>query len=284
MQFWLIQAVNGVAYGMLLFLLAAGLSVVLGMMGVANLAHGAFYLIASYLAYSVADRTGSFLLAVAAGMAMGALAGVFSERLFMRRLVGRVHEQVLLTIGVAFVLADLSLVIWHGDPLTVRAPEALRGSVRLGPTLFPVYRLFIVAVGALMALGMELVVERTQVGAVIRATVDNQEMARAMGIEVEKVFMATFAFGSMLAGLAGAIGLPFLSVYPGLDWELLPLALVVVVVGGVGSIRGALAGSLILGLIDNFGRALFPDLSYFTLFIPMAIILALRPQGLIPRR
>lgn len=284
MQFWLIQGVNGLAYGMLLFLLSAGLSLILGMMRIANLAHGAFYLLASYVTFSVARATDSFLLAVGAGCMTGALIGVLTERLFMHRLLGRPHQQVLLTVGLAFIIADISLVIWHGDPLTVRAPGVLSGSIRLGPTLFPIYRLFIVATGSLIALGLDLALERTRFGAVIRAAVDNAEMARAMGIDIDKVFMYTFGFGSLLAGLAGSLGIPFISVYPGLDWELLPLALVVVIVGGIGSVKGALVGSLVLGLLDNLGRALFPDLSYFTLFVPMVIILAFRPQGLLPRR
>lgn len=284
MHFWLIQGINGLAYGMLLFLLSAGLSLTLGMMGFANLAHGAFYLLASYITFSVAQATGNFFLAVGAGCVTGALIGILTERLFMRRLLGRTHQQVLLTIGLAFIIADVSLVVWHGDPLTVRAPGVLTGSVRLGSTLFPVYRLFIIVAGALIALTTDLVLERTQFGAVIRAAVDDAEMARAVGIDIDKVFMYTFGFGSLLAGLAGSLGAPFISIYPGLDWELLPLALVVVIVGGIGSVRGALVGSLVLGLLDNMGRALFPDLSYFTLFVPMVLILAFRPQGLLPRR
>jgi branched-chain amino acid transport system permease protein len=160
----------------------------------------------------------------------------------------------------------------------------LARSVDLGISRFPAYRLFIIVTGLAIAIGLNLLLERTRLGAIIRAAVDNQEMARAMGIDIEKVFMFTFGFGAFLAGLAGGLGAPFLSVYPGLDWELLPLTLVVVIVGGIGSINGALVGSIILGLLDNFGRALFPDLSYFTLFVPMIIILAFQPTGLIPRR
>jgi branched-chain amino acid transport system permease protein len=167
--------------------------------------------------------------------------------------------------------------------VSVRPPALLSRSVDLWIMRFPAYRLFIIACGAAIVVGLNLVLGRTRLGAVIRASVDNQEMARAMGIDIEKVFMFTFGFGSLLAGFAGVMGAPFLSVYPGLDWELLPLTLVVVIVGGIGSINGALVGSLILGLLDNYGRALFPDLSYFTLFVPMIVILAFRPSGLIPR-
>ncbi len=284
MQFWIIQTLNGVAYGMLLFLLSAGLSLILGMMNVANLAHGAFYLLASYIGYSIVRSTGSFPLALLAGALTGLTIGFVTERVFMRRLLGRTHSQVLVSIGIALILADAALVIWHGDPLSIRPPALLARSVDLWVTRFPAYRLFIIVCGLLIAVALNLVLGRTRLGAVIRASVDNQEMARAMGIDIERVFMWTFGFGSLLAGFAGVMGAPFLSVYPGLDWELLPLTLVVVIVGGIGSINGAIVGSLILGLLDNYGRALFPDLSYFTLFVPMIVILAFRPGGLLPRR
>jgi branched-chain amino acid transport system permease protein len=282
-QFWIIQSLNGVAYGMLLFLLSAGLSLILGMMKIANLAHGAFYLLASYIGYSIVRITGNFPLALAAGMLAGVAIGFVTEAVFMRRLLGRTHLQVLVSIGIALIIADVALVIWHGDPVTVRPPALLAKSVNLWIMRFPAYRLFIIASGLLIVIALNLVLERTRLGAIIRASVDNQEMARAMGIDIKKVFMLTFGFGSLLAGFAGVMGAPFLSIYPGLDWELLPLTLVVVIVGGIGSINGALVGSLILGLLDNFGRALFPDLSYFTLFVPMIVILAFRPGGLVPR-
>jgi branched-chain amino acid transport system permease protein len=282
-QFWIIQTLNGVAYGMLLFLLSAGLSLILGMMNIANLAHGAFYLLASYIGYSVVRSTGNFPLALGLGTLTGLAVGLVTERVFMRRLLGRTHSQVLVSIGIALIIADAALIIWHGDPVTIRPPALLSRSVDLGITRFPAYRLFIIVCGLLIAVILNLVLRRTRLGAVIRASVDNQEMARAMGIDIEKVFMWTFGFGSLLAGFAGVMGAPFLSVYPGLDWELLPLTLVVVIVGGIGSINGAIVGSLILGLLDNYGRALFPDLSYFTLFVPMIVILAFRPSGLLPR-
>ena len=283
MQFWIIQSMNGIAYGMLLFLLSAGLSLILGMMKIANLAHGAFYLLASYIGYSIVRMTGNFPLAVAAGTLSGVAIGCVTEAVFMRRLLGRTHLQVLVSIGIALIIADVALVIWHGDPVTVRPPALLAKSVNLWIMRFPAYRLFIIASGLLIVIALNLILERTRLGAIIRASVDNQEMARAMGIDIKKVYMLTFGFGSLLAGFAGVMGAPFLSIYPGLDWELLPLTLVVVIVGGIGSINGALVGSLILGLLDNFGRALFPDLSYFTLFVPMIVILAFRPGGLVPR-
>jgi branched-chain amino acid transport system permease protein len=284
MQFWFVQSLNGIAYGMLLFLLSSGLSLILGVMRVANLGHAAFYLLASYISYSVTKATGNFLLAILAGALAGLAAGFVTERFFMRHLLGRTLQQVLLSIGLAFVIGDLCLVLWQGDPVTLRAPGMLSGSVDLGIAPFPVYRVFIIVVGFAVAVGLWLMLERTRLGATIRAGVDNQEMAEAMGIDIERVFMLMFSFGAMLAGVAGALGTPFVSVYPGLDWELLPTALVVVIVGGIGSVNGALVGSIILGLLDNFGRTLFPEMSYFTLFVPMIIILAFRPAGILPRR
>lgn len=283
MQFWFVQILNGVAYGMLLFLLASGLSLILGVMRVANLAHAAFYLLASYVSYSVTRATGNFFIGITIGALTGLGVGFISERVFIRHLLGKTLQQVLLSIGIAFVIADVCLVIWQGDPLTLRAPGILSGSTDLGITSFPTYRLFIIAIGLLIALGLELMLERTRLGAIIRAGVDNQEMAQAMGINIDRVFMVMFAFGALLAGLAGGLGTPFISVYPGLDWELLPITIVVVVVGGIGSVNGALVGSIILGLLDNLGRAFFPELSHFTMFIPMIIILAFRPGGIIPR-
>jgi branched-chain amino acid transport system permease protein len=284
MQFWIIQTLNGVAYGMLLFLLSTGLSLILGVMNIANMAHGAFYLLASYVGYSVARGTGKFALALLAGGLTGLGVGFVTERVFLRRLMERTYSQVLVSLGIALIIADASLVIWHGDPVTVRPPALLASSLDLWIMQFPAYRFFIIVCGLLILMGLNLVLGRTRLGAIIRASVDNPEMARAMGINIEKVFMLTFGLGSLLAGIAGVMGAPFLGVYPGLDWELLPLSLVVIIVGGIGSINGALVGSLILGLLDNYGRALFPDLAYFTLFVPMIVILAFRPGGLLPRR
>ena len=283
LQFWIVQTLNGVAYGMLLFLLSIGLSLILGMMQVANLAQGAFYLLASYVGYSVVQRTGSFSLALVAGALTGLTIGLVTERVFMRRLLGRTHSQVLVSVGIALIIADVVLIVWRGDPVTIRPPVLFAQSVDLWGVQFPAYRLFIIACGLLVAVTLNLVLGRTRLGAIVRASVDNQEMARAMGIDIEKVLLLTFGFGSLLAGFAGVMGAPFLSVYPGLDWELLPLMLVVVVVGGIGSVNGAIVGSLTLGLLDNYGRALFPDFAYFTLFVPMIVILAVRPGGLIPR-
>jgi branched-chain amino acid transport system permease protein len=181
------------------------------------------------------------------------------------------------------IFQDLALIIWGGDPYTIPVPSVLSGAYRIGDLYFPVYRIFIIAVAAGVALVLWLVLEQTRVGAMMRATVDDPEMARGVGINVHGISMAVFALGALLAAVAGVVAGGFVGVYPGADFEILPYAFVVVIVGGMGSLKGALIGSLMVGLLDNFGKALFPELSYFTLFAPMAAILAVRPTGLYGR-
>jgi branched-chain amino acid transport system permease protein len=282
-EFWISQAFNGISYGALLFLLAAGLSLIFGVMRIVNLAHGSYFLLGGYVGLSVVWRTGSFPLAVLAGAVAVGLIGVGMERLFLRRLPGQTLGQVLMTIGFALIFQDLALLLWGGDPYTIPVPEPLRGSVRVGTLAFPAYRIFIVVVAALVGAGLWLALDRTRVGARVRAAVDDAEMAQGVGINVPTVSLAVFALGACLAAVGGVIGGAFLGVYPGADFEVLPYAFVVVIVGGLGSLPGAMVGSLLVGLLDNFGKALFPELSYFTLFAPMALILALRPTGLFGR-
>jgi len=232
---------------------------------------------------TVALRTQSFTLACIAAAVAIALVGIGMERFFLRRLHNEVLGQVLMTIGFALIFQDLALLIWGGDPYTVPIPRMLTGTVRVGGAVFPIYRIFIVGVAVVVGLALWLVLDRTRVGAMIRAAVDDAEMAQGVGINVPRVSLAVFALGAALAALGGVIGGGFLGVYPGADFEVLPYAFVVVIVGGLGSLPGAVAGSLLVGLLDNFGKALFPELSYFTLFAPMAIILAIRPTGLFGR-
>ena len=187
------------------------------------------------------------------------------------------------TLGGAGIFPDRALVIWGGDPYTIPAPAALSGSYQIGELFFPVYRLFIVAVAAAVAVILWVVLEQTRVGAMIRATVDDAEMARGVGINVPLISMGVFALGAFLAAVGGVVAGGFVGVYPGADFEILPYAFVVVIVGGMGSLKGAVIGSLMVGLLDNFGKAFFPELSYFTLFAPMAAILAIRPTGLFGR-
>jgi branched-chain amino acid transport system permease protein len=277
----LITALNGVTAGMLLFLLAAGLILILGVMGIVNMSHGSFYLLGGYVAIATASVTHNFLLAIAAGAVAIGVLGFLSERFFLRRVAGGIDAQVLLTFGFVYILADLARGVWGGYAQGLSTPHLLAGSIDLpGITLsFPVYRLVIVIVGLIAALGLWLFLEKTRYGSVIRAGVDDREMVTGVGINIKSVFTAVFVIGALLAGLAGALGAPIMPLYPGQDWNILLLAMIILVVGGA-TVRGALIGSLLIGLIDNFGKLLLPELSMFLLFGVMAIILALKPQGL----
>ena len=283
MEFWIAQTFNGVSYGALLFLLAGGLSLIFGMMRIVNMTHGSYYLLGGYVGLTVIWKTGSFPLAILAGALAIAIVGLGEYNAFLKRLGGQELGQVLTTMGFALIFQDLGLVIWGGDPYTIPVPAVLSGAYQIGQLFFPVYRIFIVAVAALVAMVLWLVLEQTRVGAMIRATVDDAEMARGVGINVPLISMGVFALGAFLAAVAGVVAGGFVGVYPGADFEILPYAFVVVIVGGMGGLKGALIGSLMVGLLDNFGKAFFPELSYFTLFAPMAAILAIRPTGLFGR-
>ena len=283
MEFWVTQAFNGISYGALLFLLAGGLSLIFGMMRIVNMTHGSYYLLGGYVGLTVIWQKGPFVLAILAAAVAIAIIGVGEWNAFLKRLSGQELGQVLTTMGFALIFQDLALVIWGGDPYTIPTPQVLSGAYQLGQIFFPVYRLFIVFVALAVAVVLWLVLERTRVGAMMRATVDDAEMARGVGINVTLISMCVFALGAFLAAVAGVVAGGFVGVYPGADFEILPYAFVVVIVGGMGSLKGAVIGSLMVGLLDNFGKALFPELSYFTLFAPMAAILAVRPTGLFGR-
>jgi branched-chain amino acid transport system permease protein len=283
MEFWVTQTFNGISYGALLFLLAGGLSLIFGMMRIVNMTHGSYYLLGGYVGLTVIWRGGPYVLAILAAALAIALIGLGEWNAFLRRLSGQELGQVLTTMGFALIFQDLGLIIWGGDPYTIPVPKMLSGSFRLGTLYFPVYRVFMVLVATIVALVLWLVLERTRIGAKMRATVDDAEMARGVGINVPRISLGVFALGASLAAVAGVVAGGFVGVYPGADFEILPYAFVVVIVGGMGSLKGALLGSLMVGLLDNFGKALFPELSYFTLFAPMAAILAVRPTGLFGR-
>jgi branched-chain amino acid transport system permease protein len=281
MNFWSIQILNSVSLGMLLFLIASGLSLIFGLMRIANLAHGSFYLIGAYIGLSVLNHTeNNFPLAVVAACIIVPIAGILLQYLFLNRLHGQELPQVLLTFGFMFILADLCLVIWGGNPESLPKPEIFSRSIPFAGVFFPTYRLFVIGAGLVIAVALYFLLERTKIGAMVRAGVDDQEMARAVGVNVPVVFTAVFALGVCLAAMAGVLGGPIIGVFPGLDLDILLLALVVVVIGGIGSIKGAFVGSLAVGLLDNFGKTLFPELALFTIFAPMALVLALRPKGL----
>ncbi|MFQ5894277.1 MAG: ABC transporter permease [Nitrospinota bacterium] len=283
MTFFIDQTFNGVSYGALLFLLASGLSLIFGVMRIINIAHGAYYLLGGYIGFSVMVRTQNLAAAIVGAALAIAVIGILMERIFLRRLHGNELGQVLLTMGFALVFQDLDLIIWGGDPLTVPVPKVLSASLRVGDQVFPVYRLFIIAISVLVGIFLWLFQSKTRYGAMVRAAVDDQEMARGVGINVPALSMAVFALGAFLAAVGGVVAGGWLGVEPGNDFEILPYAFVVVIVGGLGSLEGAMVGSLVVGLVDNFGKALFPEFSYFTLYVPMAVILATRPSGLFGR-
>jgi branched-chain amino acid transport system permease protein len=283
MSFWLIQSLNSLAFGGVLFTLAAGFSLIFGLMRIANLSHGAYFMLGAYVGLSVITRGYGFFAAVlAAGVSVGLL-GVVMERLILRRLVGNTLGQVLATLGIAFIIADFSLWMWGGDPQSVAPPDFLAGSAHLFGQVFPLYRLALLGLSIALAIGLWLLMEKTRLGMMIRASVDDMQMARGIGIPASRLFSIVFCIGAALAGIGGAIAAPILSVYPGMDADMLPLALVVVILGGLGSLAGAFVGSFVIGFIYSFGQVLFPDLAYIILFLPMVVILAVRPRGLFGR-
>ncbi len=283
MQFWVVQTFNSLAMGGLLFLLAAGFSLIFGLLRVPNLAHGALFMLGAYIGATLLNAGVTFwLAAIGSGLCVGVL-GIILEAALLRRLAGNEQGQVLITLGIAFIIADLCLMTWGGDPVPLASPRALSMPLRAAGFMFPGWRITTLVVALIAALLLWLLLERTRLGAMIRAGVDDRLMARTVGIRVSFLFSAVFFLGAFLAGFGGVVGGPILSAYPGLDADMLPLALVVVILGGVGSLLGALVGSLIVGLLYNFGTALFPDFAYVVLFLPMVVVLVVKPTGLFGR-
>jgi branched-chain amino acid transport system permease protein len=277
-------AINSVTLGGLLFLLSAGFSLIFGLMKIPNLTHGSFFMLGAYLATSlIAHGFDFWTAALVAGLLVAVLGGIV-ERLILRRLAGAELAQVLVTLGLSFMIADVCLMVWTGDPIRVDTPPALRGATSVLGLGFPLYRLAVSLVAVVFAAGLWLLLDRTRLGAMIRAGVDDAAMARVVGIRVSRLFTTVFCLGAWLAGFAGVIGGPILSVYPGLDQEMLPLALVVVILGGSGSLLGSLVGSFVVGFLYNFGQAMLPELAYVVLFLPMLLVLVVRPQGLFGRQ
>jgi branched-chain amino acid transport system permease protein len=264
----------------LLFLLAAGFSLIFGLMRIANLTHGALFMLGAYLGASILKVVPNLWVAALLGGLAVAAFGAVLEKLILRKLGGNVLGQVLVTLGFAYIIADLCLVIWGGDPIPIPTPPFLQQPLRLAGFAFPAYRLAVVGIAIVTALFLYFLMERTRLGAMIRAGVDDMDMARACGIPVSRLFTIVFCLGAALAGAGGVIGGPIMSAYPGLDADMLPLALIVVILGGVGSLVGAFVGSFITGFVFTFGVALFPALAYVILFLPMIFVIAFRPKGL----
>jgi branched-chain amino acid transport system permease protein len=284
MSVWVLLAVNSITLGGLLFLLSAGFSLIFGLMKIPNLTHGSFFMLGAYLATSlIAHGFDFWTAALVAGLLVAALGGII-ERLILRRLAGAELAQVLVTLGLSFMIADVCLMVWTGDPIRVDTPAALRGATTALGLGFPLYRLAVSLIAVVFAAALWALLDRTRLGAMIRAGVDDADMARVVGIRVSRLFTIVFCLGAWLAGFAGVIGGPILSVYPGLDQEMLPLALVVVILGGSGSLVGSLVGSFVVGFLYNFGQAMLPEIAYVVLFLPMLLVLVVRPQGLFGRQ
>jgi branched-subunit amino acid ABC-type transport system permease component len=278
------QALNGLAYGALLFLLSVGLTLIFGMLDVVNLAHGSLYMLGAYAGLALIGLTGSFWLALLAAPLAVALVGAAIERTCLRPLYHRsVLDQVLLTFGLVYLFEDLIKWLFGGRIRSIPAPALLSGSVTLGGLTYPSYRLFVIALGLLMALALWLLIERTRLGSIIRAGVYDAEMAAGLGIDIQRVFTGVFAFGAALAGLSGVIAGPIQSAYPAMGVSILIPALIVVVVGGLGSLKGSLAGSLIIGQAETFGKAWLPEAAMLMIYLVMALVVLLRPQGLFGR-
>jgi branched-chain amino acid transport system permease protein len=287
MTFWLLLTVNSITFGGLLFLLAAGFSLIFGLMRIPNLTHGSLFMLGAYFGATLAGGYlgvhFNFWVAALIAAILVAAFGAIIERFLLRQLPGDQMAQVLVTLGISFMVADVCLDVWGGDPIAVATPDSLVGIVRAGPLIFPLYRIAVIGIAAVVAVALWLLLDRTRLGAMIRAGVDDPDMARVVGIRVSQLFTIVFSLGAGIAAFAGVIGAPILTVYPGIDQYMLPLALVVVILGGSGSLPGSIVGSLVIGFLYNFGQALLPELAYFVLFLPMLLVLLLRPQGLFGR-
>jgi len=280
-----IFALDGVEYGMLLFLLAAGLSLMFGLMGIVNLAHGSYFMVGGYVGMTVQQATGNFMLAMLAGAATGGLLGFLTERFFIRRLYGlRGHEAILLTFALSIILADLSLFLWTGLPYLIPTPTIFAPSVSILGNLYPSYRLVIILIGIAVFIALWWFQERTRWGAIVRAGVDDKETATGLGINIPLVFTMVFTLGAFLAGFGGVVGGPILGLYVGLDLDVIMFALAVVIVGGIGSLPGCLVACLLLGLFDTFGKMLWPDFASLTISFILVIVLVVRPTGLFGKR
>jgi branched-chain amino acid transport system permease protein len=284
-QFFIEQILNSLQFSMLLFLLAIGLSVVFGLMDYLNLSHGTIYMFAAYMAFSIVRLGGDFWLALAVAPVIAAGVGVALYFLLLRRAEAGGHlTQVLLTVGVIYMGTDL-IRIGYGDlPQGVPQPELLSAAVNLFGIPYPAYRLFIIGLGLAVMVALYFALERTRFGALVRAGVDDRATAETLGIDIAKVFAAVFAIGTYLAGVAGVVAAPVFGVYPGMDVSIIILVLIVVVVGGLGSLRGVIIGSLLIGFADTFGKLLLPQFAMMMIYLVMALVLIFRPSGLLPAR
>ncbi len=295
------QVLNGLQFGVTLFLMSAGLTLVFGIMNLINLAHGSFYMIGAYVAATVTAYTGSFMLGLLAALPAAGLVGMLVELLVMRRLYRREHlDQVLATFGLILFFNELTRIVWGRQPLFMDVPAVLSGTIEIIPGApYPAYRLAVIAVGALVAVFLYVLIGKTRLGMRIRAGASNREMVAALGVNIKALYTVVFGLGALLAGLAGVMAAPILAVEAGMGESILILTFVVIVIGGIGSVRGAFLGALLIGLVDTLGRAFLPavlrlflpaaqadnlgaSLASMGIYIVMAAVLFWRPRGLFP--
>jgi branched-chain amino acid transport system permease protein len=284
LSFWTLQTLNALQLSMLLFLLSIGLTVIFGLMHFVNLAHGALYALGAYIAASIAGVAGFWVAILAAPVGVALVGVVLYGGLIQRMRKSGPMAQVLVTFGLIFALLDLTRIFWGDLALAMSMPEVLSGQIDLLGVSYPAYRLFIILLGAAIFAALALVLSRTQIGAMIRAGVDNDAMAACLGINVERLFFVVFCVGCALAGLAGAVAAPLLSVTPGMGLQILIPTLIVIVIGGLGSLKGAVAGSLIYGFVQTFGAVLAPQLASVLIYALLAAVLVIKPVGLFPAK
>jgi branched-chain amino acid transport system permease protein len=286
LAFILIQLLNGLQYGMLLFLVSSGLTLVFGIMGIINLAHGSFYMVGAYLAWSLASMTGNLASAIAIAIPLTVVLGMALEKLLFRQLYTRDHlYQVLLTYGLILVFEELRSIIWGDDVHGVAVPALLNASIPLTDNLsYPVYRLAISGVCLLLAFALYVLIQKTRLGMMIRAGASNRDMVQSLGIDIKLIYTLVFAMGVALAAFAGMINAPLSSVTPNMGSHVLIICFVVVVIGGIGSVKGAMAASLMIGLAETFGQVLVPEVAGMIVYVLMAIVLVWRPEGLFGRK
>lgn len=282
----LLQMMNALSYGFLLFIITCGISIVFGILGVLNLAHGSLYLLGSYIGYSLIMQAGlPFWVAILAVPLIIAAIGYITEIAILRPTYKLGHlSQVLLTFGLVYIFHDIFSIVWGKDVLSVNPPEAFSSSVEILGYAIPTYRLALIVIGGAIVLLLWYIQEKTKWGAVIRAGLSDKEMVGALGVNIHLVFTMVFVFGSLLAGLGGVLGAPVLGTYPGMEFSILILSLVVLVVGGLGSVTGTFLASLLVGFVETFSRYLVPELSLIITFALMALVLVVRPQGLVGRK
>lgn len=280
---YLLQVLNSLSFSALLFIVASGFTLIFGLLRVVNLAHGALYLLGGYVGLAAITWSGSFFVGIVAAAVALALLGFLVDRYLLAFVKDQELKQVLLTLGLALVLNDAALVTWGGDARSVPVPSPLQGPLQIGSIYYPRYRGFVFLAGVAIFAALWVLYNRTRLGALIRAGVDDVEMVQAIGIDIKKLFALTFMLGAALAGIGGVLGGAFLTLYPSADSEILVYSLAIVIIGGRGSLVGAAVGSLMVGFLATFGQIWFPQLAYFVIFGPMAILLAFRPLGLFGR-